>query len=204
MLKRWIFFLIYILVFTAIPVCVYHFQKIPSEETQMADWTDFYQPGDSALMPDSQWIIVDEHYMDTLNKHGRGVTYLPGNTDFGQYDIVRLENCRTYGFFFLVLSLIIGLAVSAYFYFYPGKKLRGIMTGLILFNFFYLPFVMALASLNIGNFFVYFFYMIPGYIENVTGGGTHILILLMIYIMTIVLTIMASRKQKKSEKESKS
>ena len=216
MLKRWLFFLSYIIFFMAIPALTYYLWPANNSElenlTQAMTTTD---STDTSIMPDSQVIdsanpyrLIDKQWRDSVNK-ADSIRMVQNGVVFGNMqdeitatnkvvvNIFRIMNFIKALQICFVASQLFAFGLSIYKLQRPGKKLGGVIAGISVFNLLYLPAAMIFISVQFPLFIIYAIYFIAGYSLGISGILIWVMLLL-IYISTIILTIIGVRKERKN------
>lgn len=219
MLKRWLFFLSYILFFTAAPVCVYYFWPADTSEIKSmldpgADSMD--ATGNDIMIDDAPvdstnpYALSDQHWSDSVRRSDsiqmvkNGVTFIDAqemtrSVEDSLEHVYRMANCSWAVIFCFGLSLLFALGISIYKFCNPGKKLGGLIAGISVYNFLYLPGVISFIFLK---FSVYAFYVIFGFAGMLPGRLRFFVfgMVLLVYLFTIILGVLGVVKGIKTGK----
>jgi hypothetical protein len=214
MLKRWLFFLSYIIFFTAVPVLIYYFWPAKNSELEnLTSTMTAVDPGDSAMIGEpvidsaNPYAIIDKQWRDSVNK-ADSIRMVESGVVFGNMQgeitetnkavekIFRITNFIKALRICFVASLLFAFGLSIYKLQWPGKKLGGLIAGISVFNFLYLPAAMIFISVQLPLFVIYAIYFIAGYSLGIPGVLMSLVVLL-IYISTIILVIIGVRKGRK-------
>jgi hypothetical protein len=171
MLKRWLFFLSYILFFTAIPVLIYHFWPVVHvEEKDMFRDITFSDKADEARVKKLQADSIRE-----LNRRA--------NTIYATL----ICNYLSAGF-----SLFLAIRKFKK----PEWKISGLITGINIFNVFYFPVCLVINYGFVAFFLIPMFLFGTGMTISIPFSGTAIMLFLyFLIVVSILLNIKGIQKR---------
>ncbi|HTL81216.1 MAG TPA: hypothetical protein VL651_05905 [Bacteroidia bacterium] len=221
-MKRWIFFLSYIVFFTAVPICVFYFWPVktpnifqdldayrnnfienPRQPTLNADSTaDSINP---YLSIDLHWQDSVKHIADSINPPDNSHVVSP--TEEKEYDQLMVNSfdsvLKVFPFsiavlFCFLISILSALILAIRKFARPGERTGWVIAGISVFNLLYLPAMMYFILFKAGGLSWYGLLPVMELMET-TGGMIFGILLLAIYLVTIALAVIGTMKAKTIE-----
>jgi hypothetical protein len=189
MLKRYIFFFCYIFFFTAVPFGVYYLWPVADsgQHEMMAEGGAFGKSPQSG-MQDSGLTNEEMVEMNTFSNSMNDTL-----AEIGR--VVRVTYAILVCF---IVSILFALVLSIVKCAMPELKFGGLLTGITIFNFLYLPAVFIIVTLNIK--IASTLYLVAMYIFSKPGLFV-LAILAIVFLATILFTVLGVVRRIKRENQ---